>query len=60
MNRPQRLTWGGLIRILTRLRYKPVLFEKGHIHAVIDGRTKYLNLKYDAKGVPYFVEVKDN
>ena len=53
-----RLSWGGLYRMLGR--YRGINFDHDHIYYLApDGRKIFLNLKYDALGRPYFVEVKD-
>ena len=41
-------------------RYRGINFDHDHIYYLApDGRKIFLNLKYDALGRPYFVEVKD-
>lgn len=56
--RQRRLTWGGLLRILARRGGSS--FSHDHIYMVTpDGHKKWLNLKHDAQGRPYFIEVRD-
>ena len=51
-----RLTWGGLFRILGRRR--DLNFEKTQIKAFVGGEKIYLNLFFDKTGMPCFKEAK--
>lgn len=57
-HRKKRLTWGGLIRILGRRGGRS--FTHDHIYMITpDGHRRWLNIKFDAQGKPYFIEVGD-
>lgn len=54
----RRLTWGGLYRILSK--YRGISFDHDHVYMMLpDGKKVFVNLKYDALGRPYFIEVHD-
>ena len=58
MRKQNRITWGGLIRTMMRKRMDEPSIESSHVKYITkEGYTKYLRIKYDTKGFPYFVEV---
>lgn len=57
-NTVRRLTWGGLMRVLHRRTGR--CFDHDHVRMVYpDGRYEYLNIKFDAQGIPYFAIVRE-
>lgn len=55
----RRLTWGGLMRMIGRRGGSS--FSHDHIYMVTpDGHRRWLNIKFDVDGRPYFIEVRDH